>query len=61
MTEIKEGGCQGGMAPGELFPGIGFIVTNLQRKSENIIRFYNGLGNCKQWTKEGKYALNWTR
>jgi hypothetical protein len=46
---------------GELFPRIGSIVTNLQRKPSNITRFYNGRGRCEQWIKEGKYVLTWTR
>ena len=46
---------------GELFPRIGFIVTNLQRKPENVVRFYNHRGVCEQHIKEGKYALTWTR
>ena len=46
---------------GELFPRVGFIVTNLQRKASNVTRFYNQRGKCEQWIKEGKYALNWTR
>jgi len=46
---------------GELFPRVGFIVTNLQRKPSNVVRFYNGRGRCEQWIKEGKYALTWTR
>jgi hypothetical protein len=46
---------------GELFPRVGFIVTNLQSKPPNVVRFYNGRGNCEQWIKEGKYALTWTR
>jgi len=46
---------------GELFPRVGFIVTSLQRKPSNVLRFYNGRGNCEQWIKEGKYALTWTR
>ncbi|MBU4174352.1 MAG: IS1380 family transposase [Actinobacteria bacterium] len=46
---------------GELFPRIGFIVTNLQRKPENVVRFYNQRGICEQHIKEGKYALTWTR
>jgi hypothetical protein len=46
---------------GELFPRVGFIVTNLQRKPSNVTRFYNGRGTCEQWIKEGKYALQWTR
>jgi hypothetical protein len=46
---------------GELFPRIGFIVTNLQRKPENVVRFYNQQGICEQHIKEGEYALTWTR
>jgi hypothetical protein len=46
---------------GELLPRIGFIVTNLQRKPENVVRFYNKRGVCEQHIKEGKYALTWTR
>jgi hypothetical protein len=46
---------------GELFPRIGFIVTNLQRKPENVVRFYNQRGLCEQHIKDGKYALTWTR
>ncbi len=46
---------------GELFPRLGFIVTNLRWKSSNVIKFYNGRGTAEQWIKEGKYALNWTR
>jgi len=46
---------------GELFPRVGFIVTNLQRKTSNVVRFYNGRGLCEQYIKEGKYTLTWTR
>jgi hypothetical protein len=46
---------------GELFPRIGFIVTNLRWKSSNVVRFYNKRGTAEQWIKEGKYALKWTR
>ena len=46
---------------GELFPRVGFIVTNLSYPSKGIVRFYNGRGTAEQWIKEGKYALNWTR
>jgi len=46
---------------GELFPKIGFIVTNLRWKSSNVVKFYNKRGTAEQWIKEGKYALNWTR
>ncbi|HZA24124.1 MAG TPA: transposase [Dehalococcoidia bacterium] len=46
---------------GELFPRVGFIVTNLSYPTKGIIQFYNGRGTAEQWIKEGKYALNWTR
>ena len=46
---------------GELFPRVGFIVTNLRWKSSNVVKFYNKRGTAEQWIKEGKYAVNWTR
>jgi hypothetical protein len=45
----------------ELFPRVGFIVTNLSAKPEGVVHFYNGRGTAEQWIKEGKYALKWTR
>ena len=47
--------------PGELFPRVGFIVTNLPMEPEEIIRFYNQRGTAEQHIKEGKYAFHWTR
>jgi hypothetical protein len=46
---------------GELFPRVGFIVTNLCRSEEGVVRFYNGRGTAEQWIKEGKNAVKWTR
>ena len=46
---------------GELFPRVGFIVTNLTARPEGVVHFYNQRGTAEQWIKEGKYALNWTR
>ena len=46
---------------GELYPRVGFIVTNLRRPAERISKFYNGRGTAEQWIKEGKLALRWTR
>ncbi len=46
---------------GELYPRVGFIVTNLKRPAERVVRFYNGRGTAEQWIKEGKAALRWTR
>ena len=39
---------------GELFPRVGFIVTNLSKQSKNVVKFYNGRGTAEQWIKEGK-------
>ena len=46
---------------GELFPRVGFVVTNLNLPPEGVTHYYNGRGTAEQWIKEGKYALNWTR
>ena len=46
---------------GELFPRVGFIVTNLTRPAKQVVRFYNQRGTAEQWIKEGKNAVNWTR
>lgn len=46
---------------GELFPRVGFIVTNMKAHKCDVVHFYNGRGTAEQWIKEGKYALNWTR
>lgn len=46
---------------GDLFPRIGFIVTNMSARARGVVHFYNGRGTAEQWIKEGKYALNWTR
>jgi hypothetical protein len=46
---------------GELFPRIGFIVTNLTRPAKAVVRFYNQRGTAEQWIKEGKNAIKWTR
>jgi len=47
--------------PGELFPRIGFIVTNLETPSRAVVRFYNKRGTAEQWIKEGKQAVKMTR
>jgi hypothetical protein len=47
--------------PGELYPRVGFIVTNLSRPMEWVVAFYNKRGTCEQWIKEGKNAIKWTR
>jgi hypothetical protein len=46
---------------GELFPRVGFIVTNLKLPSKAVVRFYNKRGTAEQWIKEGKQAVKMTR
>ena len=47
--------------PGELYPRVGFIVTNLARPAKRVVAFYNQRGTAEQWIKEGKGAIKWTR
>ena len=42
---------------GELFPRVGFIVTNLGTPSRAVVRFYNKRGRAEQWIKESKQAV----
>ena len=46
---------------GELFPRVGFIVTNMTLPSRSVVRIYNKRGTAEQWIKEGKQATHWTR
>ena len=46
---------------GELFPRVGFIVTNMTLPSRAVVRFYNKRGTAEQWIKEGKQAVKMTR
>ena len=47
--------------PGELFPRVGFIVTNLPMEPDWVARFYNQRGTAELHIKKGKYAFHWTR
>ena len=47
--------------PGELYPRVGFIVTNLSRPAGRVVAFYNQRGTAEQYIKEGKNAVRWTR
>ena len=49
------------MPQGELFPRVGFIVTNVNRPASRVVRFYNPRGKAEQWIKEGQNAVKWTR
>jgi hypothetical protein len=43
--------------PGELYPHVGFVVTNMARPAENVVAFHKKRGACEQWIKEGKGAI----
>jgi len=47
--------------PNDLYPRVGFIVTNLSRSAERVTWFYNQRGTAEQYIKEGKNAIKWTR
>jgi len=52
--------------PGELYPRVGFIITNLARPTDRVVTFYNQCGTCRavhqgQYIKEDKNAIKWTR
>ena len=46
---------------GELFPQVGFIVTNLTLPSPAVVRSCSKRGTAEQWIKEGKQAVKMTR
>ena len=46
---------------GELYPRVGFIVTNLTRPASRVVAFYKQRGTAEQYIKEGKNAVKWTR
>ena len=46
---------------GELFPRVGFIVTNMGGGAASVVWFYNLRGTAEQWIKEGKNAVKWTK
>jgi hypothetical protein len=46
---------------GELFPTVGFILTNRSLPNERVLAFYKGRGTAEQHIKEGKHACKWTR
>jgi hypothetical protein len=37
--------------PGELYPRVGFVVTNMTRPAERVVAFYNQRGTAEQWIK----------
>jgi hypothetical protein len=46
---------------GELFPRIGFIVTNSKLPAVKVVKVYNGRGDVENRIKEGKNTLRWDK
>ena len=46
---------------GELFPRIGFVVTNSRLAAGKVIKVYNGRRDMENRTKEGKNTLRWDK
>ena len=40
--------------PGELYPCVGFIVTDMTTPAKRVMAFYNQRGTAEQWIKDGK-------
>jgi hypothetical protein len=45
----------------ELFPSVGFIVTNLTLPRRAVEWFYNKRSTSEQWIKYGKHEVKMTR
>lgn len=46
---------------GELFPRVGFLVTNLEREARALVRLYHERGTAEQWIEGGKEAAKMSR
>jgi len=46
---------------GELFPRVGFIITNSRLDEMDVIEVYNGRGDVENRIKEGKNTLRWDK
>jgi hypothetical protein len=47
--------------PGELFPRIGFVVTNSRLPAGKVVKVYNGRAEIENRIKEGKNTLRWDK
>jgi hypothetical protein len=48
------GGGQNRLHRGELFPSIGFVVTNSRLPAGKVLKVYNGRAEIENRSKEGK-------
>jgi hypothetical protein len=46
---------------GELFPRIGFVVTNSRLPAAKVVKVYNGRAEIENRIKEGKNTLRWDK
>uniref|UniRef100_A0A7C3SI59 Transposase DDE domain-containing protein n=1 Tax=Desulfobacca acetoxidans TaxID=60893 RepID=A0A7C3SI59_9BACT len=46
---------------GELFPRIGFVVTNSRLTAGKVVKVYNGRAEIENRIKEGKNTLQWDK
>ena len=46
---------------GELFPRIGFVITNSRLLAGKVTKVYNGRGDVENRIKEGKNTLRWDK
>jgi len=46
---------------GELFPRVGFIVTNWNLEAHKVVTIYNGRAEIENRIKEGKNTLRWDK
>lgn len=46
---------------GELFPRVGFIVTNSTHRAWKVVKIYNGRANVENRIKEAKNTLRWDK
>ncbi len=42
---------------GELFPRVGFVVTNLTWRARRVVRFYDRRGTAEQWIRDNAARL----
>lgn len=54
---VARGGCH----QCALYSRVDFIVTNLSRPSERVVKLYKSRGMAERWIKQGKNALPWMR
>ncbi len=47
--------------PGELYPRVGFIMTNMACPAERVVAFYNQRCTAERWIWEDKNAVTWAR